>query len=114
MIQDKTLLGILERLSTKLKYIYGDKLKSVILYGSVARGTNTSESDIDIMVLVDLPSVELKRYEERLCEVSTDFALEYFKVFSIIDVSYNEFTEWKKVLPFYRNVANEGVVLYAA
>jgi predicted nucleotidyltransferase len=114
MVQDQNLQQILDKLSESLESVYGDKLKSIILYGSVARGDDTPESDIDIMVLVDLPTDQLKEYEDRLCDVSTDFALEYFKVFSIIDVSYDEFTEWKKVLPFYRNVANEGVVLYAA
>ena len=90
------------------------KLKSIILYGSVARGAATSESDIDIMILVDGYAEELKKYEEQLTDVSTDFALEYFKVFSIIDVSYSEFSQWKQTLPFYRNVDDEGVVLYAA
>lgn len=36
-----------------LKSVYGNRLKAVILYGSVARGTQTEDSDIDIMVLVD-------------------------------------------------------------
>lgn len=113
-MQDSELKNILEKLSVSLKMVYGNKLKSVILYGSVARGTATPESDIDIMVLVDVSQEELKTYENRLCDVSTDFALEYFKVFSIIDVCYAEFQEWQQVLPFYRNVASEGVVLYAA
>lgn len=114
MIQDNGLKNILDKLSASLKAVYGNKLKAVILYGSVARGTATPESDIDIMVLVDSSIEELKKYADKLCDVSTDFALEYFKVFSIIDVCYAEFSEWKQVLPFYRNVANEGVVLYAA
>lgn len=114
MIQDKELKNILEKLSASLRGVYGSKLKAIILYGSVARGTATPESDIDIMVLVDSSAEELKRYADKLCDVSTDFALEYFKVFSIIDVCYAEFSKWKQVLPFYRNIANEGVVLYAA
>lgn len=114
MIQDKELKSILDKLAESLVKVYGDKLKSVILYGSIARGTATPESDIDIMVLVDSSAEGLKQYEDKLCDVSTDFALEYFKVFSIIDVCYAEFIKWKQVLPFYRNVANEGVVLYAA
>lgn len=114
MIQDNELKNILEKLSASIKVVYGSKLKAIILYGSVARGTATPESDIDIMVLVDSSAEELKKYADKLCDVSTDFALEYFKVFSIIDVCYAEFSEWKQVLPFYRNVANEGVVLYAA
>lgn len=114
MIQDNELKNILDKLSVSLKAVYGNKLKAIILYGSAARGTATQESDIDIMVLVDSSTEELKKYTDKLCDVSTDFALEYFKVFSIIDVCYAEFSEWKQVLPFYRNVANEGVVLYAA
>lgn len=114
MIQDNELKSILDKLSASLKAVYGNKLKAIILYGSVARGTATPESDIDIMVLVDFSTEELKKYADKLCDVSTDFALQYFKVFSIIDVCYAEFSEWQQVLPFYRNVANEGVVLYAA
>lgn len=114
MIQDVELKSILEKLSDSLLELYGDKLKTIILYGSVARGTATVESDVDIMVLVDSTTEELKKYEDKLCDVSTEFALEYLKVFSIIDVCYEEFSEWKQVLPFYRNVASEGVVLYAA
>ena len=33
----------------------GDKLDKVILYGSYARGDYDDESDIDIMVLADIP-----------------------------------------------------------
>lgn len=111
---DQELRDILSKLADSLAKVYGNKLKSVILYGSVARGTATPESDIDIMVLVDSSTEELKKYSDKLCDVSTDLALEYLKVFSIIDVCYSEFSEWKQILPFYRNVANEGVVLYAA
>jgi len=34
--------------------IFSDKLNSVILYGSYARGDNDSESDIDLMLLIDI------------------------------------------------------------
>lgn len=114
MVQDKELEIILNKLSNRLVNVYGRMLKSVILYGSVAKGTATPESDIDIMVLVDTSAEELKKYEDKLCDVSTDFALEYLKVFSIMDVSYPEYCQWKQVLPFYKNVENEGVILYAA
>ena len=36
------------------------------------------------------------------------------KVFSIIDVKYQEYQDWKTISPFYQNVDREGVVVYAA
>ena len=83
-------------------------------YGSVARGTATEESDIDIMVLIDGTAQELRAFEDQLSDVSTDISIKYFKVFSIIDISYQEYMRWMNMLPFYRNVSQEGVVLYAA
>lgn len=108
-IQEATL-----RLAEELKNLYKDKLKAVILYGSVARGTAMEDSDVDILILVDATQEELRNYADALSDISTDFALEFLKVFSIIDVSFQEFSEWKDVSPFYKNVARDGVMLYAA
>ena len=108
-IQEATL-----RLAEALKGLYKDRLKAVILYGSVARGTALEDSDVDILVLVDATQEELRNYADALSDISTDFALEFLKVFSIIDVSYQEFSEWKDVSPFYKNVTRDGVMLYAA
>ena len=97
-----------------LKKVYGDRLKTIILYGSVARGTQTEGADVDIMVLIDGTDAQLREYDERLSDVSTDMALKYMTVFSIIDVKYQEYQEWKTVSPFYENLDQEGVVVYAA
>ena len=113
-IQDMDLRKMLLELEEKLQRVYGNKLKAVILYGSVARGTATEESDIDIMVLVDGTAQELRTFEDQLSDVSTDISLKYFKVFSIIDISYQEYMRWVNTSPFYRNVSKEGVILYAA
>ena len=113
-IQDMDLRKMLLELEEKLQRVYGNKLKAVILYGSVARGTATEESDIDIMVLVDGTAQELRTFEDQLSDVSTDISIKYFKVFSIIDISYQEYMRWENTSPFYRNVSKEGVILYAA
>ena len=113
-LQSEKLKKILVELADMLQKVYRDKLKAVILYGSAARGTATEESDIDIMVLVDGTDQELRTFEDKLSDVSTDISLKYLKVFSIMDISYQEFTAWKKASPFYRSVSEEGVVLYAA
>ncbi len=113
-ITDRQMRDMLSELAELLYQVYRNKLKKVILYGSVARGMQTEDSDIDIMVLVEGDNEELRKYDEKLSDVSTDISLKYLKVFSIIDVSYQEYETWRQISPFYRNVSKEGVVLYAA
>lgn len=85
-IRDEAIRNMLVELAESLRHVYGGRLKTVVLYGSVARGTQTGDSDIDIMVLIDGNDEELHRYDERLNDVSTDFStdfsLKYFKVLS--------------------------------
>jgi predicted nucleotidyltransferase len=111
---DEQMKKILSELSDLMRQTYGSILKAVILYGSVARGTQNSESDIDIIVLVDGDQTILREYEDKLCDVSTDISLKYLKVFSIIDISYQVYQDWMHTSPFYKNISEEGVVLYAA
>ena len=84
----------------------------IVLYGSVARGTNSEESDIDIALLIH---DEMNRdTEEKLSDFIVDMNLKYDKVFSVIDINYNNFCKWEKVTPFYNNVSQEGIVLWKA
>ena len=113
-IRDEKLKSILQEMSELLHQVYGNRLKAVILYGSVARGTQEKDSDVDIMVLVDATDTELKKYDERLSDVSTEMALKYFMVFSIIDVRYQEYMDWREVSPCYKKVDKQGIVRDAA
>ena len=68
-LQDEKLKKILMELAEMLQEVYRDKLKAVILYGSVARGTATDDSDVDIMVLIDGTDQELRSFEDKLSDV---------------------------------------------
>ena len=57
--------------------IYGKHLKTVILYGSYARGDYTKDSDIDIMVLLDLSDIDIKKYRHELSGATYDFNMDY-------------------------------------
>ncbi len=102
----------IDELVAGLKSIFLEDLVSVILYGSVARGTETIDSDIDIAIL--LRSVESREKMDRLDDLAVDMDLKFEKVISIVDIDYNEYLKWQDILPFYRNVKNEGVVLWKA
>ncbi len=103
---------ILSEVIAKMKEIYGSKLKEILLYGSYAKDEQDEESDIDIMLLIDMNDENLKSYDKRLNDVVSDIGYKYMKVISVIDMSYRKFNDWANVVPFYKNVVNEGVVLY--
>lgn len=96
----------------EVKKIYGEQLKSVILYGSYARGDFEPDSDIDIMILVDLPDTELEKYSKQLSWSTYDFNEEHDMDIKPIAKSDTHFKKWLGVYPFYTNVQTEGVELY--
>ena len=86
-------------------------MEGIILYGSVARGTQTAESDVDIAVIV-------RRYTEdmhdKMIDLTVDLELEYNKVLSVLLIDYDNFREWEDVLPFYKNMKKDGIMLWSA
>ena len=101
---DELVTGLLDALE--------GRAERIVLYGSVARGTANEASVIDIAVLVRSP-VDA-RTEDKLSDVVVDMNLKYDKVFSVIDIDNAVYNLWKEVVPFYRNVEREGIVLWKA
>ena len=97
-----------------VRKIYGTHLKQVILYGSYARGDFTKDSDVDIMILVDLDESELEPFSDALSEVGFDYNVEYNLWMMPVVKNRNHFLHWSTVYPFYKNVKTEGVSLYEA
>ena len=111
----------LEELQTLLKpYIeqvqklYGNHLTRIVLYGSYARREQRPDSDIDIMIFVDLSEEELKRYQNDLSDITYDFNLDHETDIESIGKSMELFNKWTTVYPFYANVRKKGITLYAA
>lgn len=107
-----TYMELFDRLVKELCNIYGELVISIILYGSVARGMQTDESDIDIAILLKEGQTE-KMYDAML-DLIVDLELEYDKVLSVLRIDYTNFTTWENTLPFYKNVKKDGVVLWPA
>ena len=99
---------------TELQQIYKSHLKSVILYGSYARGDFRSDSDVDIMILLDISDVDLKAYSQQLSYMTYDFNLDNDLDIKPIVKSEDHFRKWVVNYPFYANINIEGVVLYGA
>lgn len=92
---------------------FGAQLESVILYGSYARNEADSESDVDVMVLVDAPKEELAKLRYPWNHFGTELDLKYGVLTSVILQDSETFHKWKDVLPFYQNVLKEGVRISA-
>lgn len=110
-MEQKKINHILSILAIEIENLFKNNLKNIILYGSYARGDYNNESDIDVMVLVDMDDIKLKRYTDRIIDLEVELNLKYDVVLSIITKDYNEFEKWRPALPFYQNVINEGVIV---
>lgn len=56
---------ILEVLLEEIRTFYGDRLVSVVVFGSVARGNYREDSDIDVLIIAEkFPLGRMKRVEE--------------------------------------------------
>lgn len=96
----------------QLQQIYHTYLDKVILYGSYARGDYTEDSDIDIMILLQMPDLEIKKYRHQLSGLTYDFNVNYDMDIKPIAKSKSEFAKWVDTYPFYANIKREGVELF--
>lgn len=76
MCTKSELITVLNQVRTASEKLYGNRLEKIILYGSYARGDNTQESDIDIMLLLNGNVFEIKKFRSQTTEMASDISLE--------------------------------------
>ncbi len=86
-----------------------DSNAEVLLYGSRARGTESKDSDWDVLVLTDYP-VDLNE-ESKFRDIIYDLELESGEPISIFIYSKSDWKNKQKITPFYQNVMKEVVFL---
>ena len=110
----QTIQSLIDQYISEIKKIYGSHLRRVILYGSYARGDFRVDSDVDIMILLDMSDMDLKAYSQQLSYMTYDFNLDNDLDIKPIVKSEDHFRKWVVNYPFYANINIEGVVLYGA
>jgi len=102
---------IAEIASETLKSNLAGVVTDIVLFGSVARGDVTLESDIDLLVLVEHEDAFTVRRKAH--EIIYPISLASSTPITLIVVNREEFVEWMKGgLSFAREVVDEGVQLY--
>ena len=98
----------LQKCRVLLQALYGARLHGVVLYGSCARGTEESESDIDLMVLLEGP-VDGAQEIRRIWEVLYPLQLGSDRLLSVVPVDVTLYNRGEYAL--YRQAKVEGVPL---
>jgi predicted nucleotidyltransferase len=74
---------LLQDLKSQLQALYGDRLFSVLLYGSVARVEATADSDIDVLVVLKEQVLSVQEVR-RMADIRLHFLLEFGELVSIL------------------------------
>ena len=102
------LYRLLDELKTNLIHLYGQQLYSLILFGSQARGEANSDSDIDIMTVLEDP-IDVAKEVHKTSDIRFYFIDKYEELISIVPVSKSEFTS--SSISLIRIAKREGIRL---
>lgn len=90
-------------------HLLDGKVRDAWLYGSYARGDFREESDIDILLTVDMTAEELKNRRHAISVVNSDLSMEHDVTVSVTAKPLAQFTRYADSLPYYQNVLREGI-----
>jgi len=96
---------VLPKIREIIERVYGDRVIEVILYGSLARGTFSKDSDIDIAIILK-GKVNKSKEINKIYDVIYDLILETGEMISINPISEKEIQnpDW----PLYHHIRSEG------
>lgn len=82
----------------------------VIVFGSYARGEQRSDSDIDVLILVDKPELTLEE-EKRIKYPLYDLEFDTGQIISPLVLTKEDWEKRHVVTPLYENIQQEGIAL---
>ena len=93
----------------RIRKHFSNRILTVMLFGSKARGDADVESDIDLLVLVD---VETNQFRSKLWRIASDVSLDYNVVLSPRVFGQARWDETRQIrLPLYRAIVADGIPL---
>ena len=89
--------------------LFGDSMKDAYLYGSYARGDYHEESDIDILLTVNLEQAAISELRNEVGMIAGNLSLKYDVTVSVTIKPFAWFRQYADVLPYYKSVLKEGI-----
>ena len=89
--------------------IFQNAVQDAFLYGSYARGDQHAESDVDILLTVDMDQREIAKCRSAVAAVTSDLSLKHDITVSVTVKPLEQFRRFADVLPYYKNVLGEGI-----
>lgn len=107
----KDIKKVLDNANYEYRRVYGKDLVKVVLYGSYSRNTQNDESDIDIAGIVKGNKEDIQNKINDVRKEIYKFDLNNDTLTSAIAIQYNEFEKYKNIMPYYKNIEEEGILV---
>lgn len=111
-MKDEIISAVTKEIIDQVLELLKDDVYKINLYGSYAREDFTVESDIDIMILLNCDKEKIRSYRKQISILASRIGLKNDVEVSLLLRDRESFEQDQDILPFYRNVVNEGVELY--
>ena len=98
---------ILRDLKDNLQIHYQDSIKNVILFGSQAKGKSLSDSDYDVLILLDADYSG--KDENKILDICYEIDLKYNIIIDAHLLSVKELTSIRGKQPIFVNAINSGI-----
>ncbi|MEH1769947.1 MAG: nucleotidyltransferase domain-containing protein [Nostoc sp.] len=99
---------VLPQIHKNLKQLYGEQLDKLILFGSQARGTAQTDSDIDILIVLK-DVFNYSQESEKISQIIADLCLEYNVLISCAFATSEQLENYNS--GFFRNVRQDGLLI---
>ena len=99
---------LLNRIKTGIKS--KDPNAEIYLFGSRARGDNSTTSDWDILIITPIEKISLE-YESDIRDPIYDLELDSGEVISVLVYSRSDWQKKQSISPLFMNVSKEGIRL---
>ena len=99
---------IIRELKEGLQKKYGNKLKSIMLFGSYARGEQRNDSDIDVAIILEDFSNACSEIE-RTGEIVSSLSLKFDTLISLVPIKENDWLKRKTALIL--NIKRDGIAV---